>query len=1818
PLALFQTERWDKNTGQEMQWDFPVTPGQYQVNLYFAEISNGITNPGQRVFNVNIDNTNVLSNYDTLAESGAFAAQVKSFNINNTDGNIDIDFARITDNPAIKGIEILAATPVNNANVLDASDSVLDFGTVNINGADATQNISFTNAGTTGDPDITLSTANLAGSNAANFSIAATHNGSTVNLPGLVLNPGQTVVVSLTFDPSAAGNANANFTLNHSGNNAPESISLIGIGSDPAVNQPPTLAPINANLSVIEGQTLTLALSATDPDPGDSLTFSATGLPSFANIVSTGNHTANLVFTPALGQTGPFGPFDITVTDNGSPALADTQANLNLTVNAQPSTGDVLYRVNAGGPAVDAQDSGPNWLADNPDSAFSNASAAVSRRHTHIVPINLTHPSVPTNTPQVLFQTERFDLTSGQEMQWDFAVTPGLYEVRLYFAEISNGITGPGQRIFDVNLEGLTVLNDYDTFAQVGGFKGQVKSYVVNNTDGNIDINFDHVQDNPSIKAIEILNANIASTLGAQLTELNYGLIPQQETSTATATVYNLGNLGDPNITLTGAVISQADFSVNPNDVTNVVIPPGTSHSFDIALNPQSSGPLSGTLTLNHDGDNAPLSFALDSVVLPGSTIAFGRSTAVTVGDPTSFQFGPDGRLYVGRRHGTIDIFNVVRNGPNDYSSTLDEQINLVRDIDNHNDQGVPEPTVNGRLITGIYVAGTAANPIVYATSSDPRTGGGDVFLETGIDTNSGMVSQLTFDGSSWNKVDLIRGLPRSDEFHSTNGLQLDASTNTLYVAVGGNTNSGGPSNNFGFLPEYAYSAAILSVDLTALNALPTLIDPVHGNAYKYNLPTLDDEDRNFGTGPGGDTHLATGVQDVFGGNNGKNQAKLTTGSPVQIFASGFRNPYDLVITESDRIYSIDNGPNGGWGAPPILSDNGTPSNPNDDYATNDLAEGGISLNDNLHRVTPGFYGGHPNPARASLNNTFNPSNPQAAVDVADPQQSFFAGPDSDGSLANFDFSTNGIAEYTSSAFNGALQGDLLAASHDGTVKRIKLSPDGTSVTLVQTLFNNVGVVPLDLTIMGDNDPFPGTVWVGDLVTNTIFVFEPESSGGDTSDPNGDADGDGYTNFDEASNGTNPTSSGDVPADFDADYTSNLLDPNDDNDALSDVSDPFAIDPDNGTTHLIGTFLDFESGVQGGLLGLGFTGIMNNGNGNYDTQFSPNGLTAGGAAGVLTVDQATAGTAQGNTNTQDQAFQLGVNVANATDPFTATTRMLAPFNTGPAQPGQEIGFYIGTGDQDNYLQLILTGDGTNTGARIELGHEVAGVFNSPTGTSTSLGSFTNTVWIDLYLRIDPTTQTAQASYRINDGSTLGPRINLGSPVSLAGLGWLDQPLAIGIISTSSVPVNVPADRLSATWNHLGLLYDAPSVLAVDIENSSLLATPPNTSLTRTLTFTNQGLPDTGAPAITLTAASLSGPAQTNFAHTFNGPITLEAGESTDFEVTFSPTSLGDALATLNISHSGTHGNTTLALTGRGVPDTASATLSLQTGGGSVQSASTSTSGGITLTNTSTSNQQIQRVVIDLSTGFFPNMVFDPDGFGGDTTAKDFTPESGHLAAGLAYWAFEGHHGGGYDRLVLAFDDFNPGESITFSVDIDPNSIKGVPAPGPHEVGAVSGLESVGATVDIDFNDGSKTTRRIVPVAGSGIAGIATVSNQPVPATPLIELVGLGTGTVTTNTANPTVRATGTPGRTVRVWVVEAGLFVDGVPGGGWGIEPFETNSAVAVRETTAVIGAGGTVDVNILLTETTPQSGNHHVFAVVENGAASSDPSNVVLVRYTP
>jgi large repetitive protein len=108
PMALFQTERYDPAGAPEMTWNFPVQVGDaLTVRLYFAEIYTGITAAGQRVFDVNIENQLALDNVDAFAVAGLNKGFMRSYNVTMTDNNLDIDFIHATQNPMIKGIEII-------------------------------------------------------------------------------------------------------------------------------------------------------------------------------------------------------------------------------------------------------------------------------------------------------------------------------------------------------------------------------------------------------------------------------------------------------------------------------------------------------------------------------------------------------------------------------------------------------------------------------------------------------------------------------------------------------------------------------------------------------------------------------------------------------------------------------------------------------------------------------------------------------------------------------------------------------------------------------------------------------------------------------------------------------------------------------------------------------------------------------------------------------------------------------------------------------------------------------------------------------------------------------------------------------------------------------------------------------------------------------------------------------------------------------------------------------------------------------------------------------------------------------------------------------------------------------------------------------------------------------------------------------------------------------------------------------------------------------------------------------------------------------
>jgi large repetitive protein len=884
-----------------------------------------------------------------------------------------------------------------------------------------------------------------------------------------------------------------------------------------------------------------------------------------------------------------------------------------------------------------------------------------------------------------------------------------------------------------------------------------------------------------------------------------------------------------------------------------------------------------------------------DSSVSAQQVISFSASSlgGTTIDNPTTLQFGPDGRLYVAQQNGVIHAYTISRSSANNYQVVATEVINLIKNMQNYNDDGSTNSTKE-RQITGILVTGTAAVPVLYVTSSDWRI---SVGFDSNLDTNSGIISRLTRNGSSWTKVDLVRGLPRNEENHSTNGMVLNAATNTLYVAQGGNTNMGAPSNSFANQPEYALSAAILSVNLSQI-----------GNT-TYDIPTLDDPSRS-------NSSSGVDVNDPFGGNNGANQARIVVGGPVQIYSPGYRNVYDLIITAAGRMYTIDNGPNAGWGGPPINEGPGG-------NCTNGINENGSnSYPDGLHYVTGlGYYGGHPAPVRGNPDSIFSsesnspvPFSLTNAVECDYRSPSLPANQGGAGALTTFSSSTNGFTEYTASNFGGAMQGNLLAASFDNSIYRVILNSAGTSVTSKTAFFTNFAITPLDVIAQGNGQIFPGTIWSANYSSDNITVFEPADYNGGSFQCTGannasiDEDNDGYDNADEIVSGTNPCSGGSIPPDFDNDYTSDRTDTDDDNDSLLDTADAFARDATNGAnTNLPIRSELFNNDPGTGFFGVGFTGLMirpsSQSGVDYLDQYVPNNMTVGGAAGRFTIDSTPSSTAQGSTNNQLYAFQRGFNVTSSTGLFTVHSRIASPYFSNNPQGNQSLGMFIGNGNQDNFLEIALV---ASNAIRVTI--ETNG---STTSNVYNVSGILSSTSIDLYLDVNPSTGAVQPRYAINNGAAIavGPSITIpsGSPLMQTLTGT--PTTAFGFIASAGT-----AAPFTATWEFYDIRKKQTGALVPSLTTVDFGLTTLGSSSSRSLQLTNGGI--AGDSNITITNWNVTGTGY-SLVNPPSLPITLTPGGSTTLQLQFAPTGSGTINGQFQVTNNGSNNPLNVSLTGQG-------------------------------------------------------------------------------------------------------------------------------------------------------------------------------------------------------------------------------------------------------------------------------------------------------------
>jgi len=414
------------------------------------------------------------------------------------------------------------------------------------------------------------------------------------------------------------------------------------------------------------------------------------------------------------------------------------------------------------------------------------------------------------------------------------------------------------------------------------------------------------------------------------------------------------------------------------------------------------------------------------STSTPNTGINFSKSTVYgsdgTGASLSSLVVSPDStKLYASALDGALRRWTIESDG-------------TLTDLQTFTGLAGNDPT-HPRAIVGIAFDPADAN-VLWVSHNDT------VFQQPANDF-TGKISKLTLENGSDNVriEDYVIGLPRSAKDHLSNSLAFGPD-DKLYLTQGSNSAMGAPDDAWYQRSEQLLSAAVLQID-----PQQTLSQPL-------NVQTQD-----------------------YGGRTGSYDP-YASDAPVKLFATGLRNAYDLVWHSNGKLYVPTNGSAAGGNTP-------------DDPRTtiNEALSNVATQNDYLFEVENGGYYGHPNPERHEY--ILNGGNPTSGIDRAevvamDGYSGYPAGTQPDPNYKGFayDFgrnrSPNGIIEYKSDTFNGALENQLLVVEYSGGNDILALQP-GTDENITSEGIAPIvsGLInPLDLV----EDTRNGNLYVAELV----------------------------------------------------------------------------------------------------------------------------------------------------------------------------------------------------------------------------------------------------------------------------------------------------------------------------------------------------------------------------------------------------------------------------------------------------------------------------------------------------------------------------------------------------------------------------------------------------------------------------------------------------------------------------------------------------------------------------------------------------------------
>lgn len=386
----------------------------------------------------------------------------------------------------------------------------------------------------------------------------------------------------------------------------------------------------------------------------------------------------------------------------------------------------------------------------------------------------------------------------------------------------------------------------------------------------------------------------------------------------------------------------------------------------------------------------------------PTPGVSFSKRVVYTGAPISSMLVSPQGKLYAAGLDGSLRRWTINGDGTLSGEQVFNDKNKKLTG------RAIIGITFNPQISNDLYLWTTNNNPV------DPST--------YPVDDFTGKISKLSLQGTNFDAdvQDFVVGLPRSAKDHLSNIL-VYGPDNRLYMTQGSNNAMGAPDAAWYNRPERLLSAAVLRIDQYQT-------PPAGG----FNVQT--------------ETYTNKAGQTITNpqGNYNPNDSKWNGNPPVKVFASGIRNAFDLVWHSNGNLYVPTNGSAAGGN---------TPDNPA--TTVNEGLTRVATQNDYLFKIPSGGggYYGHPNPKRGQY--ILNGGNPTSGVDPAEvvkpfpdsPYSGYPAGTQPDPNYKGFayDFgrnrSPNGVLEYKSDKFGGALKGKLLTVEYSAGDDILALAP---------------------------------------------------------------------------------------------------------------------------------------------------------------------------------------------------------------------------------------------------------------------------------------------------------------------------------------------------------------------------------------------------------------------------------------------------------------------------------------------------------------------------------------------------------------------------------------------------------------------------------------------------------------------------------------------------------------------------------------------------------------------------------------------------------